>query len=53
MAEVGPMPCEGILVGRLLPVFWWIELALVSLKGSVVSSSVFQGAYGFGVALGS
>ena len=46
MAEVGPMPCERVLVGRLLPVFWWMELYLVSLKGSAVSSSVFQGAYG-------
>ena len=40
------------LVG-FLPVFWWMELDLVSLKGSAVSNSVFWGAYEFGMALSS
>ena len=32
--------------GRFVPVFWWMELDLVSLKDSVGSSSVFWGVYG-------
>ena len=36
-----------------MPVFWWMEFDLVSLKGRAVASSVFWDAYGFGVALGS
>ena len=32
---------------------WWIELDLVSLKGSVFSISEFGGVDGFGMALGS
>ena len=36
-----------------VPVFWWMELDLVSLKGSAVSSSVFWGVYWFCMALGS
>ena len=39
--------------GELAPVFWWIELDLVSLKGSVVSISELGGVDGVGVALGS
>ena len=31
--------------------FWWMELDLVSLKGSAVSSSVFWGVCGFGMTL--
>ena len=40
-------------LGGLVPVLWWMELDLVSLKGSVMSSSVSWGDYGFGMALGS
>ena len=40
-------------LGGLVPVFWSTELNLVSLKGSVVSSSVFWGVYWFGMALDS
>ena len=36
-----------------MPVFWWIELDLVPLKGSSRSNSVFSGIYGLGMALGS
>ena len=40
-------------VGEFLSVFWWMELDLVSLKDSTVSSSEFLGVSGFGMALGS
>ena len=33
--------------------FWQVELDLVSLEGSAISSSVFWDVYGFGMALGS
>ena len=36
-----------------MPVFWWMELDHVSLKGTAVYSSVFWGVYGLGMALGS
>ena len=36
-----------------MPVFWWMDLGLVSLKGNIMSSSVFWGSYRFGMALGS
>ena len=39
-------------VGRPVPVFWWMELDLVSLEVSAVSSSVFWGICGFSVDLG-
>ena len=54
MGGVRPVPCEDFLVdggGILVPVFWRMELNLVSLEGSAVSSSVFCGIYGFGMAL--
>ena len=35
----------------LLLVFWWIELASVSLKGGAMSSSMFWGVYVFGMGL--
>ena len=53
MNGIGPVPCEGFLVGGLIPMFWRMELDLVSLKSSVMSSSVFWGVYGFGMVLGS
>ena len=40
-------------VGVIVPVFLCVNLDLVSLKGSAVSSSVFWGVYGLGMALGS
>ena len=36
-----------------MSVFWWMELDLVSLKGSAVSSSVFCGVYELGMFGGS
>ena len=33
--------------------FWWMELNLLSLECSEVSSSEFWGVYGFAIALGS
>ena len=40
-------------LGGFVPVLWWMELDLVSLKGSAMSSSVSWGDYGLGMALGS
>ena len=40
-------------LGRLVLVLWWMELDLVYLNGSSVSSSVFCGFYGLDMALGS
>ena len=40
-------------VGELVSVFWWMELDIISLEGSGVSSSEFRGIFGFGMALGS
>ena len=54
MGGVRPVPFEDFLAdwGRVLvPVFWWMELNLVSLEGSAVSSSVFWGIYGFSMTL--
>ena len=50
---IGPVSCEGFLVGGLTPVFWWMELDLVSLKSSAMSSGVFGVVRGFGMVLGS
>lgn len=42
LGGVGPVSCEGFLVeGRLVPVFWWVDLGLVFLKGSAISNGVF------------
>ena len=51
--RVGPVPNEVFLTGGLVFVFWWMELDLVSLKGSAVSSSVFWSVYELGVFWGS
>ena len=40
-------------LGQLMPVFWLMELDLISMKGWAVSSSRFWGVYGFSVSLGS
>ena len=45
----GPVPNEVFLIGVLVSVSWWMELDLVSLKGSTVSSSVFWGVYELGM----
>ena len=34
--------------GGFVPVFWWMDVDLVSLKGSAMSSSVFWNIYGLG-----
>ena len=39
-------------LGKLVSVFWWVELDLFSLKCNEVSSSEFWGVYGFGVTFG-
>ena len=41
------------LLRELVPVFWLMELDLISLKGSVVSSSRFWSVSGFSMSLGS
>ena len=53
MGETGPVPSGFLVLGGLVPVFWWMDLGLVSLKGSVTSNTVFWGTYRFGMALGS
>ena len=40
-------------LGKLVSVFWWVELDLFSLECNEVSSSEFWGFYEFGMALGS
>ena len=40
-------------LGKLVPVFWWVELDLFSLVCNEESSSEFWGVYGFCVTLGS
>ena len=36
------MPCEVSQLGELVSVFWWTELNLISLQGSVESSREFR-----------
>ena len=45
--------CDVFLVQQLMPVFWLMELDLVSMEGRAVSSSRFWGVYGLSVSLGS
>jgi len=40
-------------LGKLVSVFWWVELDFFSLECNEVSSSEFWGVSGFGVTLGS
>ena len=52
MGGVRPVPCEDFLVdssgvGVLVPVFWWMGMDLISLKGSSISSRVFWGVWGY------
>ena len=53
MDGVGLVSCDVFLVGGAVPVFWLMELALISLKGSAVSSNRFWSVYGFSMPLGS
>ena len=53
MNGIGPVSCEDFLDGGLMPMFWRMELDPVSLKSSVISSSVFWVVYEFGMVLGS
>ena len=52
MDGVGLVPRDVFLAGGAVPGFWLIELALISLKGSAVSSSRFWGVYEFSMSLG-
>ena len=47
MDGVGLVSCDVFLVGGAVPVFWLMELALISLNGSAVSSNRFWSVYGF------
>ena len=49
MGGVGPVSCEGFLVGGTW--VWCMELDLISVEASAVSSSEFWGFSGFGLAL--
>ena len=40
-------------LGKLVSMFWWVELDLFFLECKEVSSSKFFSVYGFGVTLGS
>ena len=40
-------------LGKLVSVFWWVELDFFCLECNKVSSSEFSDVYGFGVTLGS
>ena len=40
-------------LGKLVLVFWWVELDLFSLECNEMSNSEFLGVYEFGVTLGS
>ena len=53
MDGVGLVPRDVFLAGGAVPVFWLMELALISLKGSAVFSSRFWSVYGFSMPLGS
>ena len=53
MNGIGPVSCEDFLDGVLMPMFWRMELDPLSLKSSVISSSVFWVVYEFGMVLGS
>ena len=53
MGRVGRVACQGPWLGKLVSVFWWVELDLFSLECNGESRSEFPGVYGFGMALGS
>ena len=45
--------CTGGLLGKLVLVFWWMELDFFSLECNEVSSNELGDVSGFGVTLGS
>ena len=49
---VGWVTCQGSWLGKLVSVFWWVELDLFSLECNEVSSGEFWGTYRFGVTFG-
>ena len=49
---VGPVLVKVSWLGKLVSVFWWVELDLFSLECNEVSSDEFYGVHGFGMALG-
>jgi len=55
VVEFAPVDGVGLVswLAELVPVFWLMELDLLSLKGSAVSSSRFWSIYGFSMPLGS
>ena len=46
-------PLMVFWLGELMPVFWPVELDLISLKGSAESNSSFWSVYGFSMPFGS
>ena len=50
---LGYCPVKFSWLAELVPVFWLMELDLVSLKGSAESSGRFWNVYGFSMPLGS
>ena len=53
MGGVVQVACQGFLLGKLVSVFWWVELDFFSLEGNVVSSNELRDVSGFGVTLSS
>ena len=49
---VGLDPVRLFWLGELVPVFLWMELYFVFLKGSAMSSSEFGGFWGLGILMG-
>ena len=41
MDAVRAVACEGFLVRKLLSVFWWMDLGLLSLESNAMSSNEF------------
>ena len=42
MGEVGWLSCQVSWLGKLVSVFWWVEVDLFSLERNEVSSSEFE-----------
>ena len=53
MGGFGLEACQVPWLGKLVSVFQWVELGLLSLEHDEVSSSEFWGVYGFGMTLDS
>ena len=52
MGELDQCLVKVSWLGGFVPVLWWVELDLVSLKVSALFSSVFWSVYGLGMVLG-